>query len=147
MRLWKRDLLILDLLDKSIFSTGQLSKLFFPSRKKCSERLNMLFLSGLVSRFQKPFLDVVGRPEYIYCKKGRRVKGIFGIKHQLAITDFRLWLLKSLPEDVSFEFYYSSEFSKDWFSGLFIPDACLVLSNKNNKRLLYFLEIDLGTEA
>ena len=146
MRLWERDLFILDALDKSILSTGQLSKLFFPSRKKCSERLNMLFLSGLVSRFQKPFLDVIGRPEFIYCKKGRRVKGFFWIKHQLAITDFRLWLLQSLPKDVSFEFFYSSVFSKDWFGGLFIPDGALVLS-KGKKRLLYFLEVDLGTEA
>lgn len=145
MRLWKRDTHILFELERTILSITQIAKLFFPKKKKASERMTLLHRAGFVSRFHTPYIEERGRPEYIYCKKGRRPKSYGWIRHQLLITDFRLWLKKIIPQDLKLEFFYSSELHNRISGGLFVPDGCFIVSNED-KDLLCFLEIDRSTE-
>lgn len=146
MIIQRRDNEILKCVEQSIMSMSQIAVLYFPSRKKASERLTMLFRAGFVSRFCKPFIEEQGRPEYIYCKKGRRQRSYGWIKHQLLTTDFRIWLINNLPKEFSLEFIYPSQLSRNFFGGLFMPDACFIIK-QGEKQLLYLLEIDQGTEA
>lgn len=140
MRLWKRDYEILECLERGLFCTGQLAQVFFSSRKKCAERMKKLFEEGFVGRFQKPLLDVRGKPEFVYCKKGKLVRGFAKVNHALAVSDFF----------VSFcQWKKRCSFGGTFFwcpllEGL-RPDGVLVVE-KRGKKLLFFVEVDLGSE-
>lgn len=150
IRLWKRDYDIIENLKNGLFTTGQLAKLFFSSQKKAAERLILLFKAGLADRFQAPLDEAKGKPEYVYCKKNGKIpKNYSHIKHSLAITDFYVWLIEKTKQvqDMVAKFYYGTTLEdKGLHGGLLLPDAFFVLE-KADKKLLYFVEIDLGTET
>ena len=146
-RLWKRDYDILNSLEQGILSSGQLARLYFNgNRKKCAERMKLLFCTKLVSRFQKPLLDVRGKPEYIYCKKGKTICGYSKINHELGVSEFKVLLYQALKEYSGLSCRFISRVQIfQLFSGLLVPDGIFVLE-KDRKRLLYFLEVDFGSE-
>ncbi|MFH1803069.1 MAG: hypothetical protein ABH864_06520 [archaeon] len=147
LRLWKRDYEVLKLLDSGLFGSGQLSRLFFSSRKKCSERMKKLFRAGLVGRFQRPLLDVRGKPEFVYCKKGKSVRGLFKVEHCLAVSEFfvlwKTWL-KAVGSLVG-EFFFEGVLP-GLLDGSLVPDSVCVL-RCGGKELLFFVEVDCGTES
>ena len=150
IRLWKRDYDIIETLKHGIYTTSQLAKLYFSNRKKAAERLKALFKTGLTDRFQAPLDDAKGKPEYIYCNKNGKIpKNCSHIRHSLAITDFYVWLMEKTKQEQNMvaKFYYGTRLEdKSLLGGLLLPDAFFVLE-KGDKRLLYFVEIDLGTET
>ena len=150
VRVWERDYRIINDLEHGLYSTGQLEQLYFPSRKKCSERMKRLFSAGFVSRFSKPLLDVRGKPEFVYCKKGKVVRGFVRVNHALAVSDFRVSFLLWLKSNKKFcgDFFYCSQLPGNLLGGSLKPDAvCTVQNNKTCKKLLYLVEVDLGSES
>jgi len=131
-----------------LHSKSHIARLYFSSQKKASERLKLLFDAGYVGRFHKPLLDVRGKPEFVYCEKGKAVRGFSRVSHALAVTDFNVVFLSWLwsCRDFSGKFFYASQFPKGLFGGMLIPDGVFVLE-KDRKKLLYFLEVDCGTES
>lgn len=150
IRLWKRDYDIIETLKQGIYTTSQLAKLYFSNCKKAAERLKSLFKAGLTDRFQAPLDDARGKPEYIYCSKNGKIpKNYSHVKHSLSITDFYVWLIEKTKQEqnMAAKFYYGTTLEdKVLLGGLLLPDAFFVLE-KGDKRLLYFVEIDLGTET
>ena len=150
IRLWKRDYDIIEDIKHGFYTTSQLAKLYFSSRKKAAERLKLLFKAGLTDRFQAPLNDVRGKPEYVYCSKSGKIpKNYSHVKHNLAITDFYVWLIEKTKQDRDMvaKFYFGTTLEdKALLGGLLLPDALFILE-KGDKKLLYFAEIDLGTET
>jgi hypothetical protein len=149
IRLWERDYCIISDLEHGLCTTTQVSRLYFSSNnKKASERLKLLFEHGLVGRFPKPLLDVRGKPEFVYCKKGRVVRGYAKVNHSLAVSEFRiaflLWLRSC--KDFSGSFFYASQLPDSLFGGSLVADGIFILE-KGVKKLLYFFECDLGFES
>ena len=138
IRLWKRDYDITENLKSGVFTTSQLAKLYFSSQKKSAERLKLLFKNGLVGRFAKPLLDVRGKPEFVYCEKGKRQPRAFGwINHALAISDCKVWFVCGLKKCVGFGglFLMGKCLPKEIHRGLIIPDAVFVLLLNGIKNL------------
>lgn len=150
IRLWKRDYDIIENIKDGFFTTRQLAKLYFSSQKKAAERLKSFLKAGLADRFQAPLDEAKGKPEYVYCKKGGKIpKNYSHVKHSLAITDFYVWLIEKIKQhqDVIAKFYYGTTLEDNGLhGGLLLPDAFFILE-KADKKLLYFVEIDLGTET
>lgn len=149
IRLWKRDYEIIEDLRSGLYSASQLAKLYFSSHKKAAERLMLYFRAGLVGRFAKPLLDVRGKPEFVYCEKGKRQARSFSwINHALAVSDFRVWFLLGLKKCEGFGglFLVGKGLPTEIDKGLVIPDFVFVLE-KEGKKLLYLGEVDLGSES
>ncbi len=147
VRLWQRDYEILDELRHGFHSTSQIARLYFPALKKGSERMKLLFEAELVGRFPKPTLEMRGKPEFVYCAKGKahRRRDSWA-SHALAITEFKVRFLLWVRSQTEFsgQFFYPSQLQNK--SDNLIPDGVFVV-RRNGKALLYFLEVDLGTEA
>jgi len=147
VRLWKRDYDIVDLLGHGVFCSSQLARLFFSSRKKCAERMKKLFAKGLVGRFPKPLLDVRGKPEFVYCEKGKELRKLLKLRHGLAVSQFfvlwKVWL--GSVKDFSGKYFFGNEIPKI-ADGCLVPDGAFVLK-KGAKELLFFVEVDLGSES
>ena len=145
VRLWKRDYEIIEQCNSGMFRTGQLARLFFSSRKKCAERMMKLWKAGFVSRFQAPLMDVRGKPEYVYCRKGKGVRRGYGwVRHGLGVSEFFVWVSVALRTQKVLQARFIS--FGNVFGGLIVPDAVLVLS-KGERSLLNFVEVDFGTES
>jgi len=147
IRLWKRDYDILRDLEHGLYSSGQLARLYFSSAKKCAERMKRLYDAGLVGRFPRPLLNVRGKPEFVYCGKGKTVRGFSKVEHGLAASEFYVlwkeWLggVKGLDGVFSFD-----DTLPRLFGGALIPDGVFVLS-RGSKKLLFFVEVDCGSES
>jgi hypothetical protein len=108
--------------------------------------MTQMHRAGLVQRYCNPAVHPTGRPEYIYCGKARGpARSYRSLHHALAVSEVSVCL--TCWTDTSNEF--TSKFfapSEVQLQLRIIPDAVFVVE-KGNKALLFFLEVDLGTEA
>ena len=149
IRLWERDYRILQDLKYGFCTTNQIAKLYFSSNsRKAGGRLKLLFEHRFVARFTKPLLDVRGKPEYVYCKRGRVVRGYVKVNHCLAVSDFRVSFLlwRQFSKKFWGEFFYYSQLPSILSGDAVRPDAVCTVERKG-KKLLYLLEVDLGSES
>ncbi len=145
IKIVSRDLQIQEDLTGGIYATGQLARLYFSGRKKACERLKLLSDAGFIKRFAIPFLDDCSRPEFVYCKK--KISDVCLVRHLLWVSEVRVCFVEWLRKSVGF----SGEFIpglklRNVFGGALEPDAVIIVKH-GNKRLLHFVEVDLGTES
>ena len=147
IRLWKRDYEIIEAVGQGLHTTSQIAALYFPSAKKASERMKLLLESGFVSRFAKPVLGVRGKPEFVYCAKGRSMKRNYAtVFHALAVSEFKVQFLSWLKASGFLgAFLYPMQLQNKLRESELIPDGIFTIEKE--KRLLFFLEIDLGSES
>ncbi len=148
IRLSSRDQQVLRTLQVSPHTTWQLARLYFPNRKKASERLNRLYQNRYLRRLERPVLPINGRPEYIYfCSKRQLSPSYSSVEHTLAIAEFHTRFITWLYHQplLTGHFLFQSEFLP-LNDGSLIPDACFIVANME-RQLLFFLEIDRGTET
>jgi hypothetical protein len=145
---------MLEDVDQGLHTASQLAALHFSevnetgAAKKCAARLQQLWKAGFIKRFPNPALDREGRPAYVYYPRERHLpRGYRAVAHGLAVTEFRIRFLTWLHSSKEFSgrFLYPTQINPSLRLGL-VPDG-LFLIEKNRKRLLYFLEVDLGTES
>jgi hypothetical protein len=145
---------MLEDVDQGLHTASQLAALHFSevnetrAVKKCAARLQQLWKAGFVKRFPNPALDREGRPAYVYYPRERHLpRGYRAVAHGLAVTEFRVRFLTWLHSSPGFSgrFLYPAQIDPSLRLGL-VPDG-LFLIERNGKRLLYFLEVDLGTES
>ena len=166
MKNTNRDFHILKDCSLNIAPLSHIAMRHFPTTKKASRRMKMLFENGLVRRFVNPVNPGIGKGEYIYylSAKGRDVlrqqfnfhveyllnplKDVYTIPHRLMVAEFQIALMADPPEDYKVTFHYlrgTQLRSADM--GNIIPDGILIVEKlSTGKRLLMFIEIDLGTE-
>jgi hypothetical protein len=173
IQLWFRDYKILGVCNLSPHSLTQIHLEHFTTRKKASERAKKLFDNGLLIRFPGLCLYEKGRAEYIYMtsRKGINVlrewdiEGLYTantryvnrnrykkhIKHFHYINQFRIIIEKTFHPDnvISSKFYYTKQIIGHGLDQCSLrPDAMFTLEHKKaKKKLLHFLEIDMGTES
>jgi hypothetical protein len=147
VRLWKRDYEIIEAVGHGLHTTSQIAALYFPSTKKASERMKLLFKAGYVGRFAKPVLGVRGKPEFVYCAKGRSMKRNYAtVFHALAVSEFKIRFLSWLKASgFSGVFLYPAQLQNKLREGELIPDG--IFTVEKDKKLLFFLEVDFGTES
>jgi hypothetical protein len=108
--------------------------------------MSLLCRAGFIKRFPRPEVNPTGRPEYIYCSGKKNItRGSCGVRHGLAVSEvetcFTCWMRSEL------ELTGKLLFPWDFHLRLsIIPDAAFLIG-KAGKKLLYFLEVDLGTES
>lgn len=188
MKLTERDKkILLELHDNKYLSTSQIKTLLFPSLKKASGRLKILFDNGFIASFEKMTFSL-GRGESVFYLKKKGLeqisslintplqnlasveppKSLLFIEHLLSINDFRIYL-KLACENSRYSFSFIPEYRNIQGKGKrltkyikdttedpdnsdkqisFIPDAVFNLADsKSKKKLLFFLEVDRGTET
>ena len=171
-RLTKRDLKIPGLVvEYHLLTTLQIKRLlYFPSLQKTQARLLTLFKAGLVKRFRYPLLlSDGGSGEFIYYYRKRKRISLSGVFHTLQLNEIRISFTEAcdnsrgidmtafIPEYKGFVSGDGSpeRFIEDTVGGgeegkearKIIPDAVICLENSDkDKKALFFLELDLGTE-
>ena len=149
LKLWRRDMEILGAISMCPHSVSQLAREFFSSKKKCSERMTKLFQAKLVQRIPMPNDTMKGKPEFVYYEKKKGVKMTYaGVLHSLGVVDFKLWINSAIENTDSVKgcFHHGQKHCDSLMGGLFIPDGWINLV-KGDKKLLYFVEVDCGTES
>ena len=149
VRLWGRDQRILEDLKHGFYSLSQIARLHFTTRKKAAERMKLLADGNFVKRFPNPlFPEKHGKAEFIYYDKNRRLpRGYRWLSHSLCTTEFKVHLftwLRSTP-DLAGVFFHASQIPR-LLDGNLRPDGAFTLE-KDEKKLLYFLEVDSGSES
>lgn len=138
---------MLDDVAQAPYTTSQLVRLHSFSRKYGSKRLKRLVDAGHMQRCPTPFVHGRGKPEYIYHAKGKPPpRDSSQLAHALAVTEFKVHFLTWLHRSPTFSgiFLHTRQIGQ-LDDGHLIPDGVYTIQ-RNNKALLYFLEIDLGTE-
>ena len=168
IRLWARGYRVLSLISQAPYSVSQIAELEFTSVKKASQRTKKYFDAGMAHRLAGPCDCPQGKGEFIYwvSNKGRSIvsggsaKAFYGsanvrqwsaarINHQLQINQFHvsMELFCRQAKNLKCEFFHSCRHSGGLREMGLIPDAILILRNERlKKRLLHFVEVDLGTE-
>lgn len=160
-----------------LLSSSQLSLLCFPSRQMTRRKLKDLLTKGLVRVISWVSEGSTGRPENVYglSEQGRAAIGQKGaavevrstfsglsedtgnVGHQLLLNWVRLHLkglVTARPElTVNFlspaeSIEYRIAFPDNAGRASLIPDGiCSITDSQQGKSLLFFLEIDMGTES
>lgn len=170
-KLTKRDLSVVALLDDyRLLTTSQIQKLLYPSLQKAQTRLLALYQNELLKRFPYPvLLTDSGKGEYIYYTDQRKKTTLLSVQHLLKLNDIRIAFEKACQNSDKIKLAmfipeYHGKLKADgnpgrktettvWDADRFgaektiIPDATIILENSlNNKKALFFLELDLGRE-
>lgn len=148
IRLWQRDYAIQERLELTPMTTSQIAKAFFnANKKKAAQRLQRHFAHGLVKRFPNIMQIMQGKPEYVYYR-GKVDRHPQHVQHDLAIAEFSIVFSQWIKESSRYrgDFFFQKQLPK-LRCGL-IPDGVFFIGKTNqNRELLYFLEVDLGTES
>ena len=142
VRLWQRDQDIIREAARSPMLTSQVARLHgFRSRKKATERLNLLYKAGWLKRTPYWHPSAHGKSEFVYFA-GARMPHPSTHTHTLAIAELQVQLTEwTRTTTYSAEFFYGGEAAT---SGGIIPDATVLL-HKADKTGLFYFEIDNGT--
>ena len=153
LRLTPRRRRILEDLEYRFFATSQIARHHFSEtkqpRKKAAETMKQLYDARLVRRFVSPLLEQRGKPEYVYYPAGRHLSRSYrSLAHELAITDFKICFESWAERSCRFtgRLYHPAEIRSRLAAGRLVPDGIFYIESQD-KKLLYFLEIDRGTET
>ena len=170
-KLTQRDLKVIELVeDYHLLTTSQIQKLLYPSMQKAQTRLYRIWKSGLVKRFPYPvLLREGGRGEYIYHINRKPKMSMTGVLHTIELNDIRIAFDVACRESEHIEMIefipeYKGIVGSDGMmrrivedrvriqggqktEQRFIPDAAICLEKRaTRKRILLFIELDLGSE-
>lgn len=167
----ERDLQILKFIgcEMGFALTSHIAIKFFPNRKVASRRLKALCENGLLFHIERA-TNRVGRSEYVFylSERGKEViKGKFNesilnislkeLNHTLLANEFIMAIDKDLlKKDLRFKYMKDvhlrdasifEEYLKENGNLLKVmfPDIVFCLSNNENKKILFFVEVERGT--
>ena len=171
LKLTKRDMKVPGLVEEfRLLTTRQIQSLLYPTLQKAQTRLKKIYDSGLVKRYPYPVLiKEGGKGEYVYHNK-KKPKIVFSkLLHTIQLNNIRIAFELACKSSEAIELIafipeYRGEITGDGRirriveedisdpersdkRTSLIPDAVICLENKiNNKKGLFYLELDLGTE-
>ena len=170
-KLTQRDLKVEDVVENyHLLTTSQIQKLLYPSMQKAQTRLYRIWKSGLVKRFPYPvLLQEQGRGQYIYHINRKPKMSMIGVMHTIELNDIRIAFVLACRDSerikmIEFIPEYRGRIDSDGMmrrivedrvriqgrektEQRFIPDAVMCLEKRaTRKRILLFIELDLGSE-